>query len=188
MEITNAVYFDSRDDWREWLSEHFESEKEVWLIYPNKATGESCILYNDAVEEALCFGWIDSILKKYDETHSAQRFSPRNSKSSFSQPNKERLRWLAEHNMLHPKVLKSITNILSEEFVYPSDIMSAIHADKDIWQNFNHFSESYKRIRVSFIDASRNRPDAFEKRLRNFLKMTKQNKLITGHGGIDKYY
>ena len=89
MEITKAVYFDSREDWREWLLENFKSEKEIWLIYPNKSTGKPCILYNDAVEEALCFGWIDSTMKKYDETHAAQRFTPRNPKSTYSQPNKE---------------------------------------------------------------------------------------------------
>lgn len=188
MDITKAIYFDSRNDWRQWLSTHFESEPEVWLIYPNKASGEKCMLYNDAVEEALCFGWIDSTIKKYDATHSVQRFSPRNPKSSFSQPNRERLRWLDQQHLLHPAVRKIVTNIMSEEFVYPPDIIAALQADEETWHNFNRFSESYKRIRIAFIDHSRNRPDAFESRLNNLLKMTKQNKMIVEHGGIDKYY
>lgn len=188
MEITKAVYFDSRKDWREWLSENFKSEKEIWLVYPNKSTGKRCILYNDAVEEALCFGWIDSTMKKYDETHAAQRFSPRNPKSTYSQPNKERLKWLAANNLLHPEIHKKVTNILSEIFVYPSDIITALQADKETWQNFQQFSESYKRIRIAFVHDARIRPDIFEKRLANLLKMTKQNKRIIGHGGIDKYY
>ena len=188
MEITKAIYFDSRNDWRQWLSTHFESEPEVWLIYPKKASGEKCMLYNDAVEEALCFGWIDSTIKKYDATHSAQRFSPRNPKSSFSQPNRERLRWLDQQHLLHPKVRQTVTNILSEAFVYPPDILAALQADEETWHHFNRFSESYKRIRIAFIDHSRKRPDAFESRLNNLLKMTKRNKMIVGHGGIDKYY
>jgi len=60
MEITKAVYFNSREDWRQWLSENFRKEKEIWLIYPNKSTGKPRILFNDAVEEALCF-------RQYDE-------------------------------------------------------------------------------------------------------------------------
>ena len=188
MQITTALYFASRQPWREWLSENFRTEKEIWLIYPNKSTGKPCILYNDAVEEALCFGWIDSTMKKYDETHAAQRFTPRNPKSSYSQPNKERLRWLAENNLLHPEIHQKVTNILSEKFVYPSDIITALQADEETWQNFQQFSESYKRIRVAFVHDSRNRPEFFEKRLANLLKMNKQNKKIIGHGGIDKYY
>ena len=188
MEITKAVYFDSREDWRQWLSENFRKEKEIWLIYPNKSTGKPRILYNDAVEEALCFGWIDSTMKKYDESHTAQRFSPRNPKSAYSQPNRERLLWLAENNLLHPEIYEKVTNILSEEFVYPSDIITALQADKETWQNFQRFSEAYKRIRVAYVHDSRSRPDFFAKRLANLLKMTKQNRKIIGHGGVDKYY
>lgn len=188
MKITKSVYFSTREEWRKWLSENFESEREIWLIYPNKSTGKPCILYNDAVEEALCFGWIDSTMKKFDETHAAQRFSPRNPKSAYSQPNKERLKWLADNNLLHPKIHKNVTNILSEKFVYPSDIITALQADKETWQNFNNFSEPYKRIRVAYVQDARIRPEEFEKRLRNLLAKTKQNKRIVGHGGVDKYY
>ena len=188
MEITKAIYFDNRNDWRQWLSENFETEKEIWLIYPNKSTGKPCILYNDAVEEALCFGWIDSTMKKYDNTHAAQRFTPRNPKSSYSQPNKERLKWLAENSLLHPKIHKKVTNILSEIFVYPTDIITALKSDEETWQNFQQFSEPYKRIRIAFVRDARSRPEFFEKRLAYLLKMTKQNKKIIGHGGVDKYY
>ena len=86
------------------------------------------------------------------------------------------------------EIYEKVTNILSEEFVYPSDIITALQADEETWQNFQQFSESYKRIRVAFVHDSRNRPEFFEKRLANLLKMTKQNKKIIGHGGIDKYY
>lgn len=188
MEITNAIYFDKREDWREWLSRNFETEKEIWLIYPNKSTGKPRVSYNDAVEEALCFGWIDSTMKKYNEDHSAQRFTPRNNKSSYSQPNKERLKWLYDNNLLHPKIREKVSNILSEKFVYPVDIIAALQADKETWQNFQNFPESYKRIRIAYIHDARNRADEFEKRLRNFLLKTKQNKRIVGHGGVDKYY
>src|SRR5260221_11958148 len=92
MEITQTLYITNRKDWRDWLKQNYKTEKEIWLVYPKKATGKPRIEYNDAVEEALCFGWIDSIVKKLDEGHTVQRFSPRNPKAKYSHANVERLR------------------------------------------------------------------------------------------------
>ncbi|MCF8371255.1 MAG: YdeI/OmpD-associated family protein [Bacteroidales bacterium] len=188
MEIINPIYFTDRKQWRAWLWENFDKEKEVWLIYPHKDTGKARILYNDAVEEALCFGWIDSTIKSYNEVNSAQRFTPRRPKSTFSQPNKERLKWLAKHNMLYPTIEDSIKDILEEEYVFPDDIIAAIAKDKKAWANFIKFPEAYRRIRVAYIEASRNSMEHFNKRLAHFIKSTRENKLVPGFGGIEKYY
>jgi len=67
MKITKTFYVTSRKDWRNWLKKNYKTETEIWLVYPRKATGKPRIEYNDAVEEALCFGWIDSTAKKLDE-------------------------------------------------------------------------------------------------------------------------
>ncbi len=115
MEIGEPLYVFHRKPWREWLEANFEAATEIWLIYPNKASSEPRILYNDAVEEALCFGWIDSIIKKLDSMHAVQRFTPRNPKSGYSQQNKERLRWLAGKGLLHPPVRESVSDILDAE-------------------------------------------------------------------------
>ncbi|HRK91290.1 MAG TPA: hypothetical protein PK152_19355, partial [Anaerolineales bacterium] len=77
MDISQTLYIANRKDWRNWLKKHYKSEPEIWLVYPRKATGKPRIEYNDAVEEALCFGWIDSIIKTLDDEHTVQRFSPR---------------------------------------------------------------------------------------------------------------
>lgn len=161
---------------------------EIWLVYPKKSTGEIRILYNDAVEEALCFGWIDSTVRKLDKGHSIQRFTPRNPESEFSQANKERLKWLSDKKMIHPSIEKHIQKIISSEFVFPSDIIDAIKKDKSAWENYQTFSDSYKRIRISYIDGARKRPDEFKKRLSNFINKTRENNIIRGYGGIDKYY
>ncbi|HCO66894.1 MAG TPA: hypothetical protein DIT04_03935, partial [Dysgonomonas sp.] len=87
-------YFENREDWREWLADNFETANEVWFVFPQKSSGKKSITYNDAVEEALCFGWIDSTIKPLDKEHRIQRFTPRNPKSTYSQANKERLNWL----------------------------------------------------------------------------------------------
>ena len=188
MKEENAIYFKERNNWRDWLANNFESQEEVWQIYPRKSTGKTRISYNDAVEEALCFGWIDSIVKTYDEDHTMQRFSPRKPKSSYSQANKERLRWLLSHNLIHASLRNHVIEVLSEAFQYPSDILSEIEKDQIAWEYFQSMSDAYKRIRTAYIDSARNRPDEFKKRLNNFVDKTRKNKLISGFGGIEKYY
>lgn len=182
-----VLYVTDREDWRAWLERNYGTEKEIWLVYPKKSSGKPRILYNDAVEEALCFGWIDSRVKTFDTVSSIQRFSPRNPKSSFSQSNKERLAWLLEHNMLLPSMVPTARKVLTEKFVFPSDIILAIKSDKVAWRNYRKFSPSYRRIRIAYIDGARKRPGEFKKRLANFIKSTKENKRI-GFGGIEKYY
>ncbi len=188
MEIGKTKYFDNREDWRKWLIENYDKEPEIWLMYPNKASGKRGILYNDAVEEALCFGWIDSTKKKYDEIFAAQRYTPRRKGSSYSQPNKERLKWLAENEMIHPEILKAIQVELNKAFKFPEDILKQIKANKKAWQFYQQQTDSYKRIRVAYIDDSRKRPEEFQKRLQNFISKCAQNKLIKGFGCIEKYY
>ena len=187
MDKSDVLYIANRNDWRKWLETNFDTEKEIWLLYPNKASGKPRISYNDAVEEALCFGWIDSTVKSIDKERSAQRFTPRNYKSSYSQPNKERLKWLFQNNLLHPSVKSAVSKIITEEFAFPSDIITAIKSDKVAWENYQKFSPSYQRIRIAYIDSARKRPEEFQKRLKNFIEKTQQNKHI-GFGGIEKYY
>lgn len=178
----------TRTEWRNWLQQNYNIENEVWLVYAKKSTGEERIQYNDAVEEALCFGWIDSTNKTLDKDHTIQRFTPRQAKSRYSQPNKERLKWLVENNLIHQSFLKTAQEIISKKYVFPLDILDEIKKDKTVWNNYKDFSDSYKRIRIAYIEEARKRPEEFTKRLNNFIKKTRDNKLISGFGGIDKYY
>ena len=188
MPITGkTLYIADRNEWRAWLAENYDTEKEIWLIFPKKSTGKPRIAYNDAVEEALCFGWIDSRVKRIDENSYAQRFSSRNPKTTYSQANKERLRELVRLGKVLPSVQATLGDILNEEFAVPADILKAIKANKTAWGNFQKFSPEYKRIRVAFIEGARNRPAEFHKRLRYFIEMTEKNKQF-GFGGIEKYY
>jgi uncharacterized protein YdeI (YjbR/CyaY-like superfamily) len=185
MENTNTLSVSTRLSWRKWLSEHYRSEKEIWLVYPHKATGKTRIPSNDTVEEALCFGWIDSTQKRLDDDHATQRFKPRNPKSTYSQTNIERLRWLVAHEQVMPEVLASLGDLLERPFDIPADILDALKANPAAWQNFQAYSGSYQRIRVADVDGARARPAEFHKRLKNFIKMMKLNKQF-GYG-IEKY-
>ena len=187
MEITKTLHVTNRKDWREWLREHYKTEKEIWLVYAKKATGKPRIEYNDAVEEALCFGWIDSTLKTLDAEHNAQRFSPRKPKSSYSPANQERLRKLLKQRKVIKEVRETLGDLLERSFEIPKDILEAIQADAEAWKHFQNFSDAYKRIRIGFIDGARDRPEEFKKRLRYFIRMTARNKQF-GFGGIEKHY
>lgn len=188
MEHTKIFYTNDRQKWREWLSENFEKEKEIWFVFPMKESGEESLSYNDAVEEALCFGWIDSTLHSIDETHKARRFTPRRGGSTYSRPNIERLIWLDERGMIHPSVRESVADIIKAPYEFPEDILEEIRKNENAWLNYEKLSEPYKRIRIAYIDAARKRPEEFEKRLRSFISKTRDNKIIMGYGGIDKYY
>jgi uncharacterized protein YdeI (YjbR/CyaY-like superfamily) len=187
MIMVETVYFSDRKDWRKWLSENFDKKKEIWLVLPKLSSGEKRIPYNDTVEEALCFGWIDSIQRPYDEHHTIQRFSPRRKNSNWAQTNIERLKWLDQQGMLHPSVKESVKDLLQRKFVFPEDILAELKRDPIVWRNYQAFSEPYKRIRIAFIDGARDRPDEFRKRLNNFIEKTRSNKKF-GYGGIEKYY
>lgn len=181
-------YFENREDWRQWLTDNFDTANELWFVFPLKSSGKKSILYNDAVEEALCFDWIDSTIKSFDKEFKIQRFTPRKSKSTYSQANKERLKWLLDNKMIHPKFEDKIQNVLSEPFVFPNDIIDKLKEDEIVWKNYQQFSNSYKRIRIAYIEAARMRLEEFEKRLKHFISKTKENKKIAGFGGIEKYY
>lgn len=187
MEPLKTFFTSERQKWREWLSENFDKENEIWFVFPKKASGEKGLSYNDAVEEALCFGWIDSTVKNLDSLHKIQRFSPRRKGSAYSRANVERLIWLESQGLIHPKVRDPILVVISTPYEFPADILEAIKREEKAWENYEKFPEAYKRIRIAYIDGARKRPVEFKKRLENFIRKTKENKMI-GYGGIDKYY
>ena len=184
---SKLLHITERAQWRAWLKKNYKSKDEIWLGYAKKHTGEPRISYNDAVEEALCFGWIDSIVKTIDQDRFAQRFSVRKSKSNYSQPNRERLRILVKDGKVMEEVLETLPDLSEDDFHVAPDILEAIRGNDTAWKNFQGFSQPYIRIRISYIEAGRARPEIFEKRLANFINKTEKNKLI-GYGGIEKYY
>ena len=177
---------EDRNEWRSWLEDHFETEKEMIVAIPGK--DRVGITYNDAVEEALCFGWIDSVTGHLEGYSYTKRFTPRRKGAPYSRPNIERLIWLDSKNMIHPKVRPQVEGLISAEYEFPDDIISMIRKDETAWKNYQSFSEPYKRIRVAYIDAARKRPKEFRRRLDNFISNTRRNRIISGYGGVDKYY
>jgi uncharacterized protein YdeI (YjbR/CyaY-like superfamily) len=190
MNIGKTFYAANRKQWRSWLAKNHRLEPEIWLIYYKKNSDKPRIPYNDAVEEALCYGWIDSILKPRDEFSYLQRFSPRRKNSNLSAMNKERVRRLIkakkmtrfgleiiQHHMENGQGNSKHSTVLKKIKV-PEDILRELKSDPLVWRNFKKFPESYKRIRTGWIEGARIRPDIFKTRLQYFLKMTAKNKMF----------
>ena len=140
------LHLNDRAKWRAWLKRNYKTKQDVWLVYAKKHTGKPRIAYNDAVEEALCFGWIDSTVKTIDQDNVAQRFSVRKPKSTYSQTNIERLRALVQDGKIMDDVLGTLPDLSEENFKIASDILEAIKSDKDAWSHFQAFSAPYIRI------------------------------------------
>ncbi len=177
----------SRAEWRKYLEENFTKLNEIWFSLPVPSSNEEGVSYNDAVEEALCFGWIDSTNYPLDENHRRLRFSPRRKSSAYSQLNIERLIWLNEHNLIHESILPSVLPIINKPFKYPKKIINALKKEEVVWNNYQNFSDSYKRIRIAHIVSSKSKEE-YEKRLKTFINKTRDNKLIIGNGSDEKYY
>ncbi len=180
MPITETFYAPDRAAWRAWLEQHHADKDEIWLVTYPKSSDKPSILYLHAVEEALCFGWIDGIAKKIDAEKSAQRFTPRRAKSNWTELNKDRVRRLIAAGKMTDAGRAVLPDLSLEAFKIASDILKALQDDPEIWGNFERFSDSYKRIRIGYIEEQRRQSDVFKTRLDNFLKKTKQNKQFGG--------
>jgi len=183
MDLGKTLYVTNRKDWRTWLRKNHAKEKEIWLVYYRKSSGRPRIPYNDAVEEALCFGWIDSNQKGIDEKRFAQRFTPRKRTSPLSEMNKERVRRLITQGKMTNIGLKAVSKFFdmdidrTERLTIAQDILVPLKADKRAWNNFKRFPEGYKKVRIGYIESRRRHGDRmFNKSLGHFIEMTAKNK------------
>ena len=181
MDVGKTLYVTNRNQWRKWLIKNHNKEKEIWLIYYRKASGKPRIPYNDAVEEALCYGWIDSTVKSIDEEKFAQRFTPRRSTSVLSEMNKERIRRLIKGKKMTSFGLRAVSHVFDknkeDNFSISPDIIKALKGNEQAWKNFQKFSDGYKRVRIGYIESQRKHNNKmFEKSLQNFIIKTAKNK------------
>jgi len=187
MEIRKTLYVTSREEWRAWLTKHYQSETEVWLIYYKKHTGQPRISYDHAVEEALCFGWIDSIVKRIDDETFAQKFTPRRDRTKWSALNQRRLRKLIrEGRMTEAGLAKIDLAMLGEEpqakqskgdLDIPRFVKQALMASPRAWEHFQNLAPSYRRHYIGWImDAKKE--ETRERRLREAVSLLEQNKKL----------
>jgi uncharacterized protein YdeI (YjbR/CyaY-like superfamily) len=160
------VHLERREDWRVWLAEHHATADGVWLVSWRKVTGRPAVGYDAAVEEALCFGWIDSLARKLDEERGMQLFTPRRRGSRWSRSNKERVARLEAAGLIAPAgaaVIEAARAAGSwtalddvENLVIPSDLAAALAARPGAAEHWEAFPRSVKRsILMWILDARR---------------------------------
>lgn len=162
-EFRTAIYFINSNEWRAWLEKNHKSEEEAWLIHYKKHSGKIGIKYDEALDEALCFGWIDGKLKSIDEDSFILRFSPRKLKSIWSKINKEKALRLIKEGRMHSAGFKKIeeakkngywdtayTSKNQEEI--PQDLNNALDKDEVARTNFHNFANSYRNNYVGWIN------------------------------------
>ena len=155
----------SRAEWRQWLAAHHASAPGVWLVYCKKASGIPSVSYAEAVEEALCFGWIDSHPRKLDAARSQQLYTPRRPRSGWSRVNKERLLRLAAAGQLLPAGLAAIARArangswdsldAAEAGLVPDDLAAALEADDAAAGHFAAFSPSARKMILTWVLAAK---------------------------------
>ena len=182
------IYISNRKEWRKWLKENHSIAKEVWLIYYKKHTAKPRIPYDDAVEEALCFGWIDSTVKRIDDEKYCQKFTPRNLKSIWSEHNKKRVSKMitqgkmTKHGMEKVKAAKKNgewykTVEAVKEFKMPLELTRLLSTNKNAGEFFNELSPSHKKQYIGWI-ASAKKVETKEKRAGEALKLLKNKQKL----------
>lgn len=180
----NSVHSKSRAAWRTWLHKHHEQEMGVWLISYKKATGKARMEYEDIVEEALCFGWIDSTARTLDDERTMLYVAPRKKGSGWSRPNKERIERLLAAGLMEPAGLARIQAAKRdgswskldsvEALEVPRDLATALARYKEAAANFEAFPRSAKRGILEWIVNAR-KPETGQKRIDETARLAARN-------------
>jgi uncharacterized protein YdeI (YjbR/CyaY-like superfamily) len=160
----------SRQQWRHWLQQHHDSEPEIWLVFYKDRAAEASVSYDDAVEEALCFGWIDSLVKRLDDARYVRKFTPRKPDSRWSTINRQRYADLKMRGILAKPGLERAPTSRNGDAPRPSPstippyIEKQLKANARAWEHFEQLAPSYRRLYIGWIDSAK-REETKEKRI-----------------------
>jgi uncharacterized protein YdeI (YjbR/CyaY-like superfamily) len=180
----NSIHPKTRAEWRAWLQEHHTQTEGVWVISFKKATGKPRMEYDEAVEEALCFGWIDSKPNKLDDERSMLWFAPRKASTGWSKRNKTRVKKLIAEGRMTPAGAAKIQAAKKdgswsaldqvEALALPPDLAQALRANKTAEIHFDAFPRSVKRAILEWI-ASAKKPETRAKRVQETVDAAAKN-------------
>ena len=179
MEVTNLLDITTREELYRWYTQNHETAKDFWIRVNRSSTPTpEAIGYIDAVEVALCFGWIDSTQKRIDDGKPVQHFTPRRKRSNWCERNLIRCRRLVET----PAGLAVAPDLDPAKFVYEKYFIKALKADKQAWANYQNFPENYRRIKADVIQHyfRTDRAEYGQKVLDKFVEDCKIGKLQPG--------
>ena len=183
MEVTNLLDIHTREELYLWYQDNHDKVSDFWLRV-NRAS-EDCPgvdRYVDAVEVALCFGWIDSTQKKIDDGKPIQHFTPRRKRSNWCERNLIRCRRLVQLGEMTPAGLVVAPDLDPSLFVFEDWVLDALKADEKAWANYNSFPETYRHIRVDYIQHYRQtgREEQAQKALLRFVQDCHSGKMRPG--------
>jgi uncharacterized protein YdeI (YjbR/CyaY-like superfamily) len=174
----------SRAEWRAWLAEHGQSERGVWLIHYKIGTGVPSLSYEDAVQEAICFGWIDGIKKRMDAERYAQKYAPRTAETKWSETNLKRAALVIQGGLMTPAGYVKLGQKINEmdkpdiqpanQFVVPPELEQAIQANSAAWENYQKLAPSVRRNYLRWV-ASAKRAETLERRLKEVIEKLERN-------------
>ena len=181
--LIETVEMQNRKAWRKWLKEHCDSNSDIWLVFHKRHTGVESINYNDAVEEALCFGWIDSLVRRLDDARYARKFTPRRAGSKWSTANRRRYADLESRGVLAAQGLRRAPTSRDGDAPRPSVSALPAYIEKTLktipraWQYFDQLAPSYQRAYIAWIESAK-REETKEKRLREALGLLASGKKL----------
>jgi uncharacterized protein YdeI (YjbR/CyaY-like superfamily) len=184
-----TIHVSDRDEWRAWLAEHFDKEPEIWLIYNKKESGLPSIDYGTCVEEALCFGWIDSLIKKIDDKRYARKFTPRKEDSKWSEHNKRRVKKMLEAGRMTAPGMRLVEAAKKNgswdrpdkrpTLSYPMhpEFRKALDENSKARQVFDNLSASHQKQYLGWIEMAK-RTETRQRRIGEALRMLTQGKKL----------
>jgi uncharacterized protein YdeI (YjbR/CyaY-like superfamily) len=188
LELVEQLHFSNRNAWRAWLESNYATKKEVWLVYYKKHAGKPSIPYEDSVEEALCFGWIDGVIKRIDDERCARKFIRRRSRSRWSESNKTRAEKMISEGRMTEAGMARVddakksgewfkSNTVPKNVMIPAFIDEALAKNKKASENFYKLAESYKKLYVRWISSAK-REETRLRRLEEAIDLLEQNKKL----------
>lgn len=177
IDLRNVLHeIKNRHSFRGWLAQNHSKETECWVFVKRGTSKDKTTLwYLDAIEEALCFGWIDSVVKNVPGIGLVQRISPRKKDSHWSELNKERCRRLEKLGLMTAAGRAVLPDMSEESFVIDPDVLEALQSEPLIWENFQKLPKLYQRVRIDYIQRTKRNEKTYELRLKNFIEKTRQN-------------
>jgi uncharacterized protein YdeI (YjbR/CyaY-like superfamily) len=169
----------SAAQWRSWLATHHKSASEIWLVFHKKHTGRPCVSYEESVDEALCFGWVDSLVKRIDDERYARKFTPRKADSAWSTANRKRYEVLKAGDRLAPAGVERAPTDRSGDAPRPSRV--PVYVERELkrhpqaWSFFDTLPPSYKRKYLAWIDSAKQQ-ETRERRLRQAVALLMASK------------
>jgi uncharacterized protein YdeI (YjbR/CyaY-like superfamily) len=180
------VFFKDRSTWRRWLEKNHDKASEIWVLAYKKRLGKTCIDYEEALEEAICYGWIDCRMRRIDDEKHMWRFAPRRPNSIWSLKNRKTTERLieegrmTEHGMAKVEAAK-MSGMWDKAYVpsrpprLPKDLKDALKEDDVAWMNFQAFANSYRNTYIHWVISAK-RDETRSKRIKEVVRMAKLDK------------